>query len=183
MKNMAVSRRYAKALLLIGKDDGQAEVYKEELDGFSDLMEREKELEQAICNPLYDVEGRRKVLQAVIEKLNLSKVIRSFLIFLFDKGRIGFLGSVNDFYKKLADELKGIARASLVSATELSGDAIKKIRSTLSKMTGKEVILDVEQDASLIGGVVTRIGDLVLDGSIKTQLLNMRESLKRGESV
>jgi len=50
-------------------------------------------------------------------------------------------------------------------------------------MTGKEVILEVEQDASLIGGVVTRIGDLVLDGSIKTQLLNMRESLKRGESV
>ena len=50
-------------------------------------------------------------------------------------------------------------------------------------MTGKEVILEVEQDASLIGGVVTRLGDLVLDGSIKTQLLNMRESLKRGESV
>ena len=183
MKNMAVARRYAKALLLIGKDDGQAEAYKEELDGFSDLMEREKELEQAICNPLYDVEGRRKVLQAVIEKLKLSMVIRSLLILLFDKGRIGFLGSINDFYKKLADELKGIARASLVSATELSEDAIKKIRSTLSKMTGKEVMLEVEQDASLIGGVVTRLGDLVLDGSIKTQLLNMRESLKRGESV
>lgn len=183
MKNMAVARRYAKALLLIGKDDGQAEAYKEELDGFSDLMEREKELERAICNPLYDVEGRRKVLQAVIEKLKLSMVIRSFLIFLFDKGRIGFLGSINDFYKKLADELKGIARASLVSATVLSEDAINKIRSTLSKMTGKEVLLEVEQDASLIGGVVTRLGDLVLDGSIKTQLLNMRESLKRGESV
>jgi F-type H+-transporting ATPase subunit delta len=178
-----VARRYAKALLLIGKDDGQSEAYKEELDGFSDLMEREKELEQAICNPLYDVEGRRKVLQAVIEKLKLSKVISSFLVFLFDKGRIGFLGSINDFYKNLADELKGIARASLVSATELSGDAIEKIRSTLSKMTGKEVLLEVEQDVSLIGGVVTRLGDLVLDGSIKTQLLNMRESLKRGESV
>ena len=76
-----------------------------------------------------------------------------------------------------------IARASLVSATELSSDTVEKIRTSLSKMTGKDIILDVEQDPGLIGGVVTRIGDLVLDGSIKTQLFNMRESLKRGESV
>ncbi len=183
MKNMAVARCYAKALLLIGKDDGQAEGYKGELDGFTGLMEREQELQQAICNPLYDMEGRKKVLQAVIERLKLSRVMRSFLVLLFDKGRIGFLASINDFYNKLADELKGIARASLVSASELSEDAIEKIRSTLSKMTGKEVVLEVKQDVSLIGGVVTRLGDLVLDGSIKTQLLNMRESLKRGESV
>jgi len=183
MKNMAVARRYAKALLLIGKDDGQSEVYREELCGFSDLMDREKELEQVVCNPLHDVAGRRKVLQAIIERLKLSRVMTSFLVLLFDKGRIGFLGSINDFYKKLADELKGIARASLVSATVLSEDVIGKIQSTLSKMTGKDVFLEVKQDESLIGGVVTRIGDLVLDGSIKTQLLNMRESLKRGESV
>jgi F-type H+-transporting ATPase subunit delta len=79
--------------------------------------------------------------------------------------------------------LKGIARASVISATDLSSDAVEKIRDSLSKMTGKEVKLEVEKDTSLIGGIVTKIGDLVLDGSIKTQLLNMRESLKRGESV
>lgn len=183
MKNLAVARRYAKALLLIAKDDGQAEVYKEELNNFSDLMKSEKELERAICNPVYDVAGRKKVLQAVVQRLEISKVMSSFLMFLFDKGRISFLDSINDFYKNLADGLKGIARASLVSATVLSEDAIGKIKSTLSKMTGKEIVLEVEQDPSLIGGVVTKIGDLVLDGSIKTQLLNMRESLKRGESV
>ncbi len=76
-----------------------------------------------------------------------------------------------------------MARASLVSATELSSDATDKIHAALSKMTGKEIILDTQQDPSLIGGIVTKIGDLVLDGSIKTQLLNMRESLKRGESI
>jgi len=102
---------------------------------------------------------------------------------LFEKGRIRFLTDINDFYQKLADELKGIARASVISATELSSDAVEKIRDSLSRMTGKEVKLEVEKDTSLIGGIVTKIGDLVLDGSIKTQLLNMRESLKRGESV
>jgi F-type H+-transporting ATPase subunit delta len=183
MKNLKIARRYAKALLIIGKEDGKAEAYKEELDRFSDLISRAKELEQAIINPLYDVRGRKKVLLTVIEKVNICKVMSSFLLLLFDKGRFGFLSDINEFYKKLADELKGVVRASLVSATELSSETVEKIRTTLSKKTGKDIILEVEQDPSLIGGIVSRIGDLVLDGSIKTQLLNMRESLKRGESV
>ncbi|MFC1828930.1 ATP synthase F1 subunit delta [Thermodesulfobacteriota bacterium] len=183
MKNLTVARRYAKALLLIGKEDGQAETYRKELDGFARLIEKEKDLEQALSNPLYDVADRKKVLLTLIEKLNLSKVMASFFTLLFDKGRVGFLGSINDFYQKLADELQGIARADLVSATELSSETVENIRTTLSDMTGKDILLEVKQDPGLIGGIVTRIGDLVLDGSIKTQLLNMRESLKRGESV
>ncbi|MFC1811792.1 ATP synthase F1 subunit delta [Thermodesulfobacteriota bacterium] len=183
MKNLKVARRYAKALLLIGKEDDKTETYREELDGFASLIEREKELEQAISNPLYDVADRKKVLLSILEKLNLSKVMTSFLVLLFDKKRFGFLSNVNEFYQKLADELQGIARANLVSATELSSETVEKIRTTLSEMTGKDIILDVEQDPGLIGGVVSRIGDLVLDGSIRTQLFNMRESLKRGESV
>ena len=183
MKNLAISRRYARALLLIGKDDGKAEIYKQELDTIAKLVENEKGLELALTNPLYNAVARKKVLQLVVEKLNLSKAMKSFLFLLFDKGRIGFLGTINEFYQKLADELKNVARASLVSATEISVETVEKIRATLSKMTGKDIVLDVKVDQSLIGGVVSRIGDLVLDGSIKTQLLNMRESLKRGESV
>jgi len=183
VKNLAIARRYAKALLLIGKEDGQAETYKEELDGVSGLIVREKALEEAICNPLYDAAGRKKVLQTIVERLELSGVMKAFLLLLFDKGRIGFLKDINEFYQKLADELKGIARASLVSATELSEESIEKIRESLSKMTGKDVHLEVEEDPALIGGIVTRIGDLVLDGSISTQLLNMKESLKRSERI
>lgn len=181
MRNLAIARRYAKALLLIGKEDGQAESYREELDGLARLMVREKQLADTIANPLYNVEERQRVLEKVIEKMNLSQVMATFLLVLFEKGRIGFLGSINDFYQKLADEIKGVARASLVAASELTAETVEKIRQALSKKTGKEVVLTVEQDPTLIGGIVTRIGDLVLDGSVKTQLLNMRESLKRGE--
>lgn len=181
MKNLAVARRYAKALLLIGKEDGHTDSYREELSGFSDLMEREAALNQAITNPLYESSGRRKVLQAVIDKLGISKTMKSFLLLLFDKGRIGFVSSIDDFYQKLADELNGIARASLVSATALSDDTVEKIRAALSKKTQKKIVLEVEKDPDLIGGIVTKIGDLVWDGSIRTQLSNMRETLKRGE--
>jgi F-type H+-transporting ATPase subunit delta len=183
VKNLTISRRYAKALLLIGQADGGAEAYRKELAGVSNLIAGDKALEQVISNPLYDMAARKKVLKAVIGRLELSKVMQSFLLLLFDKGRIGVLSSISDFYQRMADELKGMVQASVISATKLSSDSVEKIRSALSKKTGKEVVLEVKQDAGLIGGVVTRIGDLVLDGSIKTQLLNMRESLKRGERV
>ncbi|MFZ7125306.1 MAG: ATP synthase F1 subunit delta [Desulfobacterales bacterium] len=183
MKNLAIARRYAKALLLIGKENGQADTYREELQGFAGLIASEKALEQAINNPLYNARDRKKVLTTIVDRTGASEVMRAFLLLLFDKGRFGFLEQINTFYQNLADELKGIAQATLVSATELSAEAVEKIRSTLSRKTGKDIILDVQQDPDLIGGIVTKIGDLVLDGSIKTQLLNMRETLKRGESV
>ena len=183
MKNLAIAKRYAKALLMIGKEDGQAEAYQQELSGFADLISQEAALQQAINNPQYDASARRNVLKSVLEKLTLSKPMQAFLMLLFDKGRFSFLDSISELYAKLADELKGVARASVVSATALSDDAIEKIRSGLKQRTGKEVILEVNQDPSLIGGIVTRIGDLVLDGSIRTQLRNMKETLKRGEGV
>jgi len=127
MKNMAIARRYAKALLLIGKEDGRTETYKAELAGVSALIEAENELGQTLTNPLYNAANRKKVLESVIARLDLSLAMRSFLLLLFDKGRFGFLSSINDFYQKLADEIKGIARASLVSASELSSETIEKI--------------------------------------------------------
>jgi len=183
MKNLAIARRYAKALLLISKEDGQTDTYRNELGGFADLVAQEKSLSAAITNPLYETTGRRNVLQTVIDKLDLTRTMKSFLLLIFDKGRIGFIGSINDYYQKLADELKGVARASLVSAIDLSADTVEKIRVALSKKTKKDIILEVEQDPELIGGIITKIGDLVWDGSIKTQLINMKESLNRGEGA
>jgi F-type H+-transporting ATPase subunit delta len=183
VKNLAIARRYAKALILIGKEDGQTENYRKEIGKIADIFGREKQFSDLLSNPLYKLEERRRVLENTIAKLGLSKAMNSFLRLLFEKGRIGFIVAINDFYQKLADELNGVARATLVSAAELSGGAVEKIRAALSKRTGKDVILEVQQDPGLIGGIVTRIGDLVLDGSIKTQLLNMRESLRRGEGA
>ncbi len=183
MKNLKIARRYAKAMLLIGEGDGQAEVYREELGGFSDLLTANPELDAAICNPVYDSAGRKNVLNAVVKQSGVSAVTASFLLLLFDKGRIGYIQAINDVYKELADELKGVARASVAAAAELSDETVEKIRSGLGRLTGKEVVLTVSQDPALIGGIVTRIGDLVLDGSIRTQLLNLKETLKRSEAV
>jgi F-type H+-transporting ATPase subunit delta len=181
VKNLAVARRYAKALLLIGKDDGRAEDYKEELGTVTAIMAGDRRLEAAISNPSYRALERKKLLQKITEVLELSDIMKSFVLLLFEKRRLGFISHINEFYKKLADELKGVARASVVSAAKLPEETVEKIQAALSKRTGKKVILELRQDPGLIGGVVTRIGDLVLDGSVKTQLIKMREPLKRGE--
>jgi F-type H+-transporting ATPase subunit delta len=183
VRNSVIARRYAKALILIGKEDGKSEKYREELNDFVGLLDNEKRLESAICNPLYTAKNRRNVLQAILDKASLSPAMTSFLLLLFDKGRITFLRDIRDNYNKLADEIKGIVRANLVSATKLSEETFEQIRAALSKMTNKQVLIDTQEDPGLIGGIVTKIGDLVLDGSIRTQLQNMRESLKRGERV
>ncbi|MFP4452092.1 MAG: F0F1 ATP synthase subunit delta [Desulfosalsimonas sp.] len=183
MRSSAIARRYAKALILVAKQDGQAENYREEFRDFIGLLNAQPAFEQAITNPLHETEKRRKLLETVLDKIDISTVMRSFITLLFKKKRFDYLRDINEHYNRLADELKGIIRAELVSATELSPDSFEKIRQSLSKMTGREVVLDSKKDPELIGGVVTKIGDLVLDGSIRAQLKNMRESLKRGESV
>jgi F-type H+-transporting ATPase subunit delta len=75
VKNLTIARRYAKALLIIGKEDGQAETYRKELDGFARMISGEKELGLAICNPLYSASGRKKVLETVVDKVGVSKVV------------------------------------------------------------------------------------------------------------
>jgi F-type H+-transporting ATPase subunit delta len=181
--SVRIARRYAKALLSIGREDGQAETYKEELGGFAKLLEENKELEEAISNPLYDAEGRKEVLQTVVERVGPSKVMASFLLLLFDKGRIQYVKDIYTFYEKLTDELANIVRADLVSAVELPEEAIQRIQAALSEKTGKEVKMDTRVDPALIGGVMTKIGDLVLDGSVRTQLMSLKESLQRGEII
>ncbi|OQY01938.1 MAG: ATP synthase F1 subunit delta [Desulfobacteraceae bacterium 4572_130] len=180
MKNLAVSRRYARALMLIGKENAKAEQYRKELEQVVQLFDKNTEFEKAVVNPLFDKNHRKKILYRVMEKSDLSNIMKSFIVLLFDKGRINFLRDIFEFYQILTDELKGVVHATLVSATELSAGAVKKIKVGLAKKMGKNIVLDLEQDTKLIGGVVTKIGDFVLDGSIKTQLFNMRESLNKG---
>ncbi|MFP4445307.1 MAG: ATP synthase F1 subunit delta [Desulfosudaceae bacterium] len=183
MRNFSISRRYSKALILIGQEDGKAEQYREELDAVVAVLDQNAEFEDIISNPLYPAEDRKKALEMVIQTIGMSDIIKSFLLLIYDKQRFGELRGIAEFYRKLVDEHKGIVRADVVSASILSDEAVEKIKASLSKMTGKEVILDVNQDPALIGGVVTKVGDIVLDGSIKTQLDNMKESLKKGERV
>jgi len=181
--NARIARRYAKALLSIGTEDGQAETYKNELKDVVALFEGSKELAQVVNNPLYSRGDRKRVLEAVIERIGPSQVVSSFLLLLFDKGRMPCLKDIYSFYERLTDEAANIVRAVVESAVELPEETVEKITAALSEKTGKKVLAETRVNPALIGGVVTKIGDLVLDGSVRTQLIGLKESLQRGEGI
>ncbi|TYT74601.1 ATP synthase F1 subunit delta [Desulfobotulus mexicanus] len=183
MKNLAVARRYAKALLLIGKEDGQMDTYRQELQDVCMVFQENEGLRQILSNPLHARTSRRQILGSVLQKMSLTQVMQSFMLLLFDKGRIVRLADVERSYRDLADEFQNIARARITSAVSLSDTAVAGIRNALVRMTNREVVLDVHEDPRIIGGIVTKVGDLVYDGSIRTQLRNLRESFKRGEGI
>lgn len=177
MKNVKVARRYAKALLIIGREEGATEVFRREIETFISVLDENPSLEAAIANPVYDAAGRKKVLAEVATLLGASRALSAFLTLLFEKGRINLIRAIAEVFMVLADEDNNVARASLQTAGELPDETVDAIRAGLSRLTGKKVLLTMEKDPDLIGGIVARIGDLVLDGSVRTQLANMRASL------
>ena len=108
-------------------------------------------------------------------------IVKNFLYLLLDKNRIGAVEAVLEYYGKLTDEASNIARAEIVTAKPLKAEALEKLEKTMEELISKKIQADVREDKDLIGGVVVKIGDLVLDGSVKAQLEGLKESFKRGE--
>lgn len=180
MKNLIIAKRYAKALFNLAEGDGKVEQYGQELDGFVRLSGELPELANAIQNPLYPEAARKSVFHAIAQGVGLSPILNSFINLLIEKKRVQNVGEIAEYYHKLIDEYANVARAQITAATQLDENVIQEIAQTLEKMTGKHVVVEFQQDAGLIGGVVAKIGDMVLDGSVKRQLLNFKETMKRG---
>jgi F-type H+-transporting ATPase subunit delta len=181
LKSSKISRRYAKALMILGREDGLYQSYGNELREFSEFCEARGELSRALAFRLYPLEDRKRVLEAVLEKFEFSAVVKNFLRLLLEKQRMSALPGIVDHYDRLTDEISGVVRASISTAKPLNEDSVTRIMEALKALTSKDVRAEVVQDESLIGGIVVRVGDLVLDGSVKTQLAGLTESLKRGE--
>ena len=183
MRNFTVSRRYARALLSLGKEDGNYLKYGEELKAFSDLLKRETQARYVLQSPIYDFTNRSNLLKAILNKTGFSQTINNFIQLLLTKGRIRYVEDISTFYAQLTDELSNIKRAMVTTAVELSEDIIKRIQTALKEVVQKEVIVTVNQDPSIIGGIIAQVGDLTLDGSLRTQLKSLKESLRRGEGI
>ncbi|MBU1276470.1 MAG: F0F1 ATP synthase subunit delta [Proteobacteria bacterium] len=181
MISLIVAKRYARALLEIGKEDENLDQYGQELAEVASLFAGSAELEQVLANPAIDFDDRSKLLNTFLDKLGLSPIIVNFFRLLMDRGRIAATRDISGVYARLLDEEKGITRAEVVAAAPLSEEEVGRIKDVLSKLAGSDVVVEVKEDSSLIGGVRAQIGDLVLDGTVKTQLETLKDSLRRGD--
>ena len=174
----SIGRRYAKALLSIGIESQSYDALGRELDRAAETIATSPELKSALENPVFALSKRHAVLEELARRLALSTPIRNLLLLLLDKNRINALPDIARAHRELVDEQAGRARAVVTSAAPLTPEVEARIKSALEKQTGKTVLIDRKVDASLIGGVVAQVGDMVFDGSVKTQLQQLREQLE-----
>jgi F-type H+-transporting ATPase subunit delta len=176
----SIARRYAKALLAIGIEKKTYEKLGSELEQVAQLM-KHKELRDTLDNPSLLHSKRKAVMKELAQRLGLSEVIRSFLLLLLDRNRIDATSSIAREYQLLADEHAGRIRADVASAKTLDMDSIARLKRALEQKTRKQIILQQRTDPELIAGMVTKIGSIIYDGSIRTKLEQMRQTLLEGE--
>lgn len=148
-----------------------AELYADESIGVGD----------AVTNPLYPLDVRQKVMAKIAASVQADAIMTSFLNLLIEKKRADILPDIAEAMQGMVDKDQNISHGSIVSAVEIDDALLGKIQATLEKLTGNKVILETQVDPSIIGGIIAKVGDLVLDGSIKTQLNGLKESIKGRE--
>ncbi len=181
MKQTILARRYAKALFAVGKENDSYEAYNDSLQGVAGLYASNPEIVDALTNPLYPLDVREKVMTGLVSSMEVEKVMGNFLILLVQKKRAEILPEISEEFQMMVNVEKNVSHGSIISAVELSDELQANVQATLEKLTGKKVVLSTSVDPSLIGGIIAKVGDLVLDGSIRTQLAGLKDTIKGRE--
>ena len=175
-----VAKRYAQALMAVARDEDRVIPLREELDRLGKLLQEQREFREFLINPAFELEERGRVLMEVLAPLELSSSSFNFLRLLLDKNRFASILDIISSYGQLADEFEGRVRVQIISARPLTPSEEQAVSARIAVITGKEVSTEISLDPSLVGGLVVKIGGLIIDGSIKAQLAAVRETLERG---
>jgi F-type H+-transporting ATPase subunit delta len=174
MSDTLVARRYAQALYEQAEQAGRGEQVAEDMRSLQDSLDASRDLRQLFLSPV--IPRHRK--QAAVRKLFTGKVdeqVVRLVELLISKGRESMLSAVVAAYARLRDERMGRVEARVRTAMQLGPEQTEALKSALTRVTGREVVLQIEVDPDLISGLVVRVGDKVYDGSAQHHLENLRE--------
>ncbi|SBW09165.1 ATP synthase subunit delta [uncultured delta proteobacterium] len=182
MTGSVAARRYARALFDLAKRSGMETLEKTgtDLQNVASLTQESPELARLFRDPVFSAEEKRNVLAALADKLEAGVMVRNFLYLLAEKHRLMFLDKIAGEYQMLLDEEKGILRGEIVSAVPLDEAAQADVLGRLAKKSGRSLVLDFKADKALLGGMLLKVGDNVMDASLKTQLSLLKDTIKRG---
>ena len=176
MLNIQLARKYGTAIFEIANEDNKLEEYGHELADVSQALFAQAELKDFLTNPQIQPEDKKQVLLRLL-KDQVSPMMMNFLLLLVDKRRIVLLEAINDCYQELSNKAQGIIVADVTTAYELKAELRSRLRSKLESVTGKKIQLRTHQDQSIIGGVVVKIGDTRIDGSVIGRLQALKAEL------
>ena len=178
MTSRTAATRYARAALDVAtKESADLEQVARELDDFITFFRQQPALEALMLNPAVPAPRKRAAMEQITNVSGLSPMVSKLLILLADRDRLALLKDISTTYHDLLADRQNVVRAEVTSAEPLSNDRLRTIEQRLATVTGKRVSMTTKVDASIIGGVVARVGSTVYDASIATQLKKIRDRL------
>jgi len=173
----ALVRKYARALADVAFELQRADQVLVELRSFGELLSGNAELYDALLNPSLPFARKRGIIEYIAPRLQLSQPVVNFILILLKSARLKQFPQLTEAYDAALDERRGVLRGEVYSAGELDKLARARLEDLLVRKTGKAVRLEFLQDKSLIGGVKVKLGSTVFDGSIRSQLDQIKEKL------
>jgi F-type H+-transporting ATPase subunit delta len=171
-----IAKRYAKALFELAQEENALNQVSKDFELIRDLLKNSKDFHQFTKNPLISITERKKILDKIfLEKI--SETSNNFLKMISQKKRLDHLGEIIARYFDFVKAEAGVVEGELFAVVELKSSQIKKIKENMERLTGKEVILNEIIDPNILGGFIVKVGDLVIDNSIRNQLERLRKQL------
>ncbi|HEY6400348.1 MAG TPA: ATP synthase F1 subunit delta [Blastocatellia bacterium] len=177
MTGTTIANRYARALADVIVERNETNEVTKELSDFERMMSGHPQLREVFASPVIAAERKRAVLGELLARAGLRQTTSNFLRLLLDNARLHNLNQMLDALARELDARMNIVSAEVTTAREIGQQEKAALQNQLKAATGKEVRLQFRTDPAIIGGVVTRIGSLVYDGSIKNQLAQMKREL------
>ncbi|HET6465733.1 MAG TPA: ATP synthase F1 subunit delta [Nitrospiria bacterium] len=175
--NIGTARRYAKALFELAQQEKQLAPIRERLEQIDQMIRTQTELRDLCQNPRYHQEEKKRILGSLADRIGSPPLLNRFMDLLIQKNRLPQLPDITKVFGILVDEAQGMEHVRVRAARPLSKDQQSQLKRQLETLTRRDVDLVVDEDPSLIGGVVVYAGSRVYDGSVKGQLQRLRREL------
>jgi F-type H+-transporting ATPase subunit delta len=177
MTNRTSAARYAKALLDVSRREGDPEAAERDLGTFVELVNGHAQLARVLVNPAIPVQRKTALVSSLLARVPVGPVVARLLALLAERDRLALLPDLLEQYRRRLMEFRNVVQAQVTSAVPLPAEAAQSIERAIAARTGRRVVMTSQVDPSVIGGVVTRIGSVVYDGSVKRQLEKMKHTL------
>ncbi len=175
MSVQVIARRYATALAdVVGANATQTQ---EDINGWAALMKDNAGLKEVFANPTVPAEQKRKLLSTLIDRTKVGNTTANFLQVLLTNGRLTEIAEISEKFTQVLEERAGVVTAKVTTARPVTAETQEALRARLTEMTGNQVRLQFANDEDLIGGLVTRIGSTIYDGSVRSQLQQVKEKM------
>ena len=177
MTNRKLAGRYAQALFASLSELRAAEQAEQFLTALAEAMTRSEELRDALLNPAFSQATRKAVLFDIAQGQAMPREIRNFLHAVVEHGRVEALPEIAQVFREVREQASGTVPATLTTASALSPDLHTRAQEALERLTGLKVRLSFDVEPEMLGGAIARIGSTVYDGSLRTQLSELRRRM------